>query len=442
MNRTLLALALLAWLAIAVTSLVTGPPLGHDEAAFGVAARGGGAAWLYRSTGVIEVAKLGVALGGSEVAMRFASVWLGLGVVAATALAGSRLSVKTAGWAALVVAGTHPMTLRASELIGDLPATACVLAGIAMMAGELSRDDGPRWRIVWTAPLFAAGFYFRYGSAPIVAIAAGAALILWPRRLVRAPVIATVGLFAVLLAPHAIESLRATGSLFGILEVSSKMPRRAYVGEGLVTYLTSNPFRFYGALAAPLAVVGLVGLARPTRIRVFYAAVALGQLVAIGLQSHAQPRYVFVATTLLVVSGVDVVTRVAWKPWLQRTGVALVALAWLAALILVVPYNRWLAGERGALLASAETIERDGGDGAMPCTFTCRVVTQLLWYTRCGGVLLRDVSRLPPLVAPRSYVVSVPHGVVDVAPIAAAQGAKAIELPTGHERAHVWRLSR
>ena len=441
-SRKLLTLALLAWLAIAVTSLVTGPALGHDEAAFGIAARGDGPAWLYRSTGVIWLAKLGVALGGGDVAMRLASVLLGLGLVVATWLVGSRLSPRAGGWAALVVAGAHPMALRSAELIGDLPATACVLAGIAVMAGELSRpevDGGPRWRLVWVAPLFALGFYFRYGSAPVIAIAAVAALALWPRRILRAPVVATVGLFALLLAPHAIESLRATGSLFGILEVSSKMPRRAYVGEGLVTYLTSNPFRFYGALVAPLAIAGLAGLARPTRIRVFLVAIALGQLVAIGLQSHAQPRYVFVATTLLVAVGVDVVTGVPWQRWLARTGAALVGLAWLAALAITVPYNRWLAGERAPLMAAATAI---AADGAGPCTFACRVVTQLSWYTGCEGLLLRDVAALPRMTAARSYVVSIPHGLIDLAPIAAQQGAIATVLPTGDDRAHVWRLSR
>ncbi len=439
MPRKLLALALLAWLAIAIISLVTGPPLGHDESAFGVAARGGGAVWLYRSTGVIWIAKVGVALGGSEIAMRLASVLLGLGMVVAAWLVGARLSPRAAGWTALVIAGAHPMVLRSAELIGDLPATACVLAAIAIMAAELSRDDGPRWRIVAIAPLFALGFYFRYGSAPVIATAGVAAVLLWPRRILRAPVIASVLAFAALLAPHAIESLRATGSLFGILEVSSKMPRRAYVGEGLVTYLTSNPIRFYGGLIAPLLVVGLAGLARPTRIRLFYGAIALGQVIAIGLQSHAQPRYIFIATVLLVAIGVDVITRIAWKPWLARTGVALVGLAWLAAAIIVVPYNQWLAGERAALLASARTIE---ADGTGECVFTCRVVTQLLWYTRCDGQLLRDVDRLPKLTAPSVYVVSVPHAVIDVAPIAAQQGAHVVALPTGDDRAHVWRLSR
>ena len=55
-----------------------------------------------------------------------------------------------------------------------------------------------------------------------------------------------------------------------------------------MTYLTSNPLRFYGALVAPLAVVGLgglVGLARPTRLRLFYGAIVLTMVAGASLQS-------------------------------------------------------------------------------------------------------------------------------------------------------------
>lgn len=437
MSRKLLWIALAAWLVIAIASLISGPPLGHDESAFAVSARGGGPVWLYRSTGLIWIAKLGILLGGGDIAMRIASVILGAGIVAAAYLAGLQLSEKAAGWSALVIAGAHPMVLRSSELIGDIPAAACVVAGVALFAGELQR--GPRWRVLWIAPLFAAGFYIRYGSGPVIAMAVAAALILWPRRVFSRQVLAAGALLALLLAPHFISSLRETGSLFGILEVSSKMPRRAYVGEGLVTYLTSNPFVFYGGLVAPLLLCGLARLFRPNRIVLMYGAVAVGQLVAIGIQSHAQPRYVFVATALLVVLGVDLIANVAWKPWLARTGVALVGLAILASLIIVVPHNRWLANERAPLLAAARTIDADGTE---TCKIACVVVPQLEWYTPCEVFMLRNVAAVPQLVAPRIYVVSVPHAIVEVGPIADEQHAHAQPLDTRNDRARVWRISR
>src|SRR5258708_20815594 len=107
----------------------------------------------------------------------------------------------------------------------------------------------------------------------------------------------------------------SSGSPLVILRTSAAMPRRAFVCEGLLTYVSTNPFRFYGALIAPLLVTGLVRLARPNRRILFAGTVALGQVILLGLQSHAQPRYVFVATVLLAILGVDLVARwprVAW----------------------------------------------------------------------------------------------------------------------------------
>src|SRR5947207_1929876 len=43
----------------------------------------------------------------------------------------------------------------------------------------VGRDAGPRWRLVAAAPLLAAAFYLRYGSAPVIALALGAAGLIW-----------------------------------------------------------------------------------------------------------------------------------------------------------------------------------------------------------------------------------------------------------------------
>src|SRR6185503_21175740 len=157
----------------------------------------------------------------------------------------------------------HPMALRAAELLSDLPAMAGILGGIALLASELDersesggrgpvgsadgeggrrlsidRDAGPRWRIVLAAPIFAAAFYVRYGSAPVIALAIAVACALWFRAVLRRPwpVLAMVGLLALLIVPHVLRSRDATGTWLGILEISAGMPRRAYIGEGLITY--------------------------------------------------------------------------------------------------------------------------------------------------------------------------------------------------------------
>lgn len=438
-ERRLLGAAVLAWAIVAAMNLCAGPPLGHDEAAFAIVARGDGPIWLYRSRGVVALAQLGLALGGADWQLRLPNAILGLGVVLAVYAVGrAAFSARTGAWAAAILAGAHPMVIRSAELLGDLPATAGILAGIAMLVGELRRPGGPRWRIALAAPAFAAAFYLRYGSAPVIAIAGIAALALWwPSIRARPlPVVAATALFVCLLVPHALHSLHYTAEILGVLHWSAGTPRLAYPGEGLVTYLTSNPFTYYGALVAPVIAAALVGLVRTFRSRApwFLASVAIGQVIAIGLQSHAQPRYVFVAVALLVVLGVETARTLA-RP---RVGLALAFAAWLALAIGAIPYARAIARSRATITAAAATVRAH--QGAAGCVVIAGLVPQLMWYSRCQGVRAGEVvlSTLPP--DDEDYLVSTPYTPLDGARFAATRGATVVELPTGNDHARVWRL--
>jgi len=440
-ERRILLIAIAAWLAVAVIALVASPPLGHDEAAFAAAARGDAPAWLYRSQGVVALARIGIWLGGSDFALRIVPTLLGVGVVIGTFAVGrAAFGSRTGAWAAAVIAGAHPMLMHGAELIGDLPATACVLAGIAILIGELDRVGGPRWRLVGAAPAFAAAFYFRYGSAPVIALAGIAAVGVWWRPLVARPAraLATVGAFAALLAPHVIHSLSATGSMLGILSVSAAMPHRDYIGEGLITYVTAVPFAFYGALVSPAMIAGLVAIARPPERRrptAFLAIVALGQIILLGLESHAQPRYVFVASALLVVLGVDALLR--YLPQSSRQlGPGLVALAWLGMAIAVVPIARYVTQQRAPLWHAAGAVTSDAAGRS--CVVAARDAPELIWATHCK--IVRATPPYQPLPADRlRYVVSVPRLTVDVAPIAEVEHAAARALFAA-DGAAVWRL--
>ena len=441
-DRQIVAAALLAWFAVGVLALASGPPLGHDEAAYAVAARGDGPAWAYRSTGMIAIAHVGLALGGSPVVLRAISLVLGAGVlVAAFALGRAAFSARTGAWAAAVLATAHPIAAHGAELIGDLPATACLLGGVAILLGELERERA-RWRLVWAAPLFAAAFYIRYGSAPVIAMVAVLAVVLYARRLACLPVLATVVVAALLVVPHVVRSLDTTGSPLGILAASASMPRRAYVGEGLVTYLTSNPFRFYGALVAPVMVAGLAALRTRRRAPWFVVALALGQIVTLGLESHAQPRYVFFATALLVIAGVDVLRRFD-RP---RLAAAACGLAWLGLAIAIVPYQHYLADQRAPLYAAADTIRTDAA--GQPCAIAANVAPQLIWATHCEVVIAKTAPKVLapwPAAAAREYVVSAPHAVISSAllqDVAATAQAAPRELAVASPDARVWRLDR
>lgn len=439
-ERRLLLAAMLAWAIVALLNIVTGPPLGHDESAFSIVARGDND-WFYRSRGVIAIADLGIAMGGADWQMRIASAVIGLGVVLAVYAVGrAAFDARSGAWAAAVIATAHPMLARNADLLGDLPACAGMLFGIAVLIAELDRPAGPRMRLVLAAPAFAFAFYMRYGSAPIIAIAGVAALLLWWRALLvrPLPVLVTVLAFAVLLVPHARHSLALTGSLLGVLHNSAGVPRRAYVGEGLVTYLTANPFVYYGALVAPVILGGLVGLAR-RRFRArgawLVALVALGQVLALGLESHGQPRYVYLAVALLVVLGVEQWRALAWP----RVGLALVGAAWLAVAIGLVPYHRSMARTRTTITAAAATIRADR-DPAQACIFVAGVIAQLAWYARCEGTPTRVAT--PSTLGPgrARYIVSTPYGVIDGPALAAALHVTVVELPTGLADARVWRV--
>lgn len=440
-DRRLLTAALVVWCVTALIGLVFGPVLGHDEAAFAITARGEAppGEWLYRSDGTIAIAKIGIALGGAAWQLRLVSALVSpLAIVAAYAVGRAAFSARTGAWAAAVLAGSHPMVLRNAELLSDLPAMACVLGGIAVLVAELGREDGPRWRLVLAAPMFAAAFYVRYGSAPVVAFAIAVAGLLWWRAVVRRPlrVVAMVMVLAALLIPHLLRSREVTGTMLGILEVSRGMPRRAYVGEGLVTYLTSNPFLFYGFLTAPVMVAGLAGLVAARRKPAWYlGVVALGQIISLGLQSHAQPRYVFVATALLVVLGVEALSRSRWA-W-PRAALALVATSWLGVVVAMPLYYRHIDDARAPLIDASRAIRANSGD--RPCAVVALIAPQLMWYSRCqvfvAGLLV------DPMPADRDrYAASFTSWPIELAPILARQHLQATPIATQDRRAQLWLL--
>jgi hypothetical protein len=270
----------------------------------------------------------------------------------------------------------------------------------------------------------------------VIAVALTAAAVVWWRTIAARPLpaLAALALLAALLIPHLVRSALATGSPLGILTISAGMPRRAYVGEGLVTYLTSNPLQFYGVLIAPVMLAGVLGLLQ-TRRRApwFLAIVALGQLVALGLNNHGQSRYVFVAAVLLAVIGVDTLARIG------RPGVALamVAAAWLGTVVTQVVVCRGAALGRAPIVRAADAARADAA--GRRCAVVAAMVPQVAWYSRCQVYLSRLLDA--PMPADRArYAVATAHRPIDLDRAVAVHHARARPLPTGDPDALVWRL--
>lgn len=419
MRRTtaiVFGLGLAGWLASAVL-LWSAPVLGHDEAQYAIAAHdwlaGNPVRWVYLSYGMNLVAAPGVLAGGGEQALRVLPLLLGVGfLVAGAHLARKVTSARTAAWLVATFAGTLSIAKRSSELLSDLPAAACLLVALALIVDELDRDTGPRWRVVFTAPLFAAAFYLRYGSCIPIAMIGLAAIAFGWRSIARRPLpaLATVALLTALLVPHLAYAIRETGKPLGIMLESTTVIGSG-IGASLVVYLTSNPFAYYG-FTAPILAGGIASIIQiRDRRRAFLWTVALLDLVAVGLTPTPQARYIVTAMVLFGMLGIDAIDHLlASRP--PRVRVAVAALAGIALLaswaetIIAVHRLASTSSERYApTLLAASAIRRD--TAGQPCEVICRHTTQLAWYSGCANAL--DASP-ESIRRAHVYVIIEPHG--------------------------------
>jgi len=372
-SRTLITAAVGVWIAAAAIRWAICSPLGHDEARYALSARallhGHLPRWDYVPPGVAALGVPGLLLGAGERAMRLVPLVANLGLLAAAFAIARRFSRDTAAWTLAVLAGTLPLLRLSTDLLSDIPSAALVLAGLAVLLGELD------WRIVVVAPLFAAAFYVRYGSCIPIAIIAIAVLAFRLRELRLAPAAATLGLFALLLVPHLLQSHAIDGSALGIIKASAAMPAP---GRGLADYAL-HPFHHFGLLGPALIVIAIAGAMRDRR-RAMLVVIAVAQIVVLGLQTQAQPRYVFVALVLFAIVAVDTL-----KPHLARVALAVVAATWLVVVVSAVRSKHELELENAHTLASAAVVRAD--DAGRPCFVMGRKRMQLEWYSGCESTL-------------------------------------------------------
>jgi hypothetical protein len=403
LTRVVLVAGLLCWVVQALARWSLAVPLGHDEARYALDARdlliGATPRFFYSAPGMTLVALPGLLAGGSEQALRVVPILLGFGfLLAAWNLARTVAGPHTAAWAVAALASSRHLSTNSSELLSDLPSGACLLLAITVLVIELSRPDGIRWRIVVAAPLCAAAFYVRFGSAAAIAVIAGAFALVGHRAMRRRPwpVVCMVGLFAVLLVPHAIRSLQVTGTITGILEMSATIPGEA---SGPWAYLR-DPFGMYGGLVAPLMLLGLIGFRRD-RIALGLVLAATGHIALLSMTTQAQPRFVYVATVLLVILGCDaLVAAVRARPRITRiaAAAAIVALCvpWLGLRRGLVRYREVRVEGNARTFVAADIIRADL-DPAQPCEVVAGGDrTRLEWYSRCAAVIdpRRDDAQL------------------------------------------------
>ena len=321
---------------------------------------------------------------------------LGLTFIAAAWFVSVRLADRdAAAWTIAVVVGTTPLIRFDVELLSDLPSAACMLALVAVLATELR--DRPTWRFCVCAPLAIAAVYIRYGSCVPVALIAAIALAFGWRAIARHPWPVVVTAASVVLA---VLPLRAA------LAYSSKVPPATH---GLADYLR-HPVSYFGALAPPLM---LLALTTRDRWRRFAVTVGVADIVALGIETAAQARYVVLGLVLLVAVGVaEARDRLARTRHRRAIGIAcglLVGASWLVALYAAYAVRDRRAAAIAPTIAAAMAIRADA-HGAR-CEVIGRHFTQLEWYSGCRGV-----ARDTPGVL--TYIVRDDSGVWQPAPAA------------------------
>ena len=308
---------------------------------------------------------------------------LGLAFIAAAWFVAVRLADRdAAAWAIAVVVGTTPLVRFDVELMSDLPSAACMLAIVGVLARELR--DRPRWRLCICAPLAIAAVYIRYGSVVPVALIAVAAVGFGARAIARHPWPPLVTAAAVVLA---VVPLRAA------LAFSAKVPPATH---GLADYLR-HPVWYFGALAPPLM---LLALTTRDRWRRFAVVIGAADIVALGIETAAQARYVVLGLVLLVAVGVaEARERLLRSRHRRAFGIAcgiVVGSTWLVALYAAFAIRERRTTGMAPTLDAAMAIRADAHGER--CEVIGRHFTQLEWYSGC-----RAVSTVSPGV--RTYVV-------------------------------------
>jgi hypothetical protein len=439
-TRLLVIGAWLTWLMCAVVHWGSGAPLGHDEARYAIAGHdllgGDDSRWEYVPPGMELIAVPGLALGGTERALRLLPVLLsGLFLAVLWRVARTIGNTDTAAWTIALAAATGPLVRLSSDLLSDVPSTALLLGTAAIVFREVTRPDGPTRALLW-APLLAAGaFYIRYGSCIPLAIIAALAVACAPRAIVRRPLLAggAVAVFVVLLLPHLIHSELSTGSLLGTLRSSATVPKG--VGKGISEY-AAHPVQYLGAFAVAL-LPAVICFGLDTRVRAMLLALAVLDVLSLGIQTTAQARYVYLATSLVLVLGPIAVARIRWsgafaaraRRFAARLAVVAVILGWSFQVAAAFRYRTTRVDGMIATIRAAAAIR--GDVRGERCYVLGRHDTQLEWYTGCeyrlvlpdhidralyavwdstGGPWQPDLAALPP---PTRDVLRVP-GLVEV----------------------------
>ena len=298
--------------------ILDGGPLGHDESAYAVKARSWlegtpATGWLlHRGIGMSVYGYVILALGGSEAGLRSLGLIATAGLAVAVWALGRRMAnPRVAAMASLAVVAGPALLRRSTEFLSDIPSAALLVGCMVVVWKELGERGAASYRLLWALPFAWTAFYLRYQSALALALMAAVVLILWWPKLRRSPgpVIALCAIGLVGLVPHMTHAVNLTGRPWGILSRTGGGAVRSFIGEGLVDYAGLIGWSLGGFVGPIVIVVGFAGLVRWWRQKVireqllFLLVPAFAQVLALGLISHGEARFIFFPLALIVVAG-------------------------------------------------------------------------------------------------------------------------------------------
>lgn len=436
------------------------PYVGHDESVYANRARSlvtdlPAAGWqVSRPPALPVLAAPVVAAGGGLTALRLLGLALTMAALVVTWLVARRLSGPvTAALAVLTVLAVPGFVRRVPELLTDIPAAGLLMAVTGLLVAR--RRGATPWCVPAAALLAAVAFQLRYGVISSLGMIGLAAVLVYGPRVWwqdRRWVGLALAIWLAGFVPHLLWSRAVTGSPLGALELANASADYGAPGSGLVDYVTG----FAGPIAGRIgAAVMLLGLARAAllavrRLRggprsgdprtgderwvVLLALAAVLQVVALGIPSHAEPRFVFYAMLALAVAGAHTAVRLAGRLGRrQRLALGLLAVILLAGVAAgTVRTERSLAGasvEREVVAAAGRAIGT-AAPGRPPCLVVSEERPELGWYTGCADAPVQ--LRLPAVPAGAAVHVVVFSGGEAPAPgLAAALDRLAAARATG-----------
>lgn len=393
----------IAVVAAALVPLVAnGETLGHDESAYALKA----VAWLegapdtgwtiHRGPALSGFAYFVLGADGSEAALRTVGLVSLIGLALATWRLGWRMFAGSVGaFAALVVVAGPAILRRSTEFLTDIPAAALLMVCMVVLWREFADKAQPSYALAWLLPFAWGAFYLRYQSILALGLIGLTVLILfWSKVRARpGPLVATASIGAVGLIPHFAYSIQTTGSPIGILLFTGRVAGREFLGEGIIDYALLSVWPLMGLVGIPAIVLFLIWVinswSEPTRRKkaLFLAVPAIGQVLALGIVSHGEARFVFFPMALTAVGAVAGVAH-----WLSlrdsrirsATAVGLVALLF-GSIALSVDSARSSVDRRinsnEPVELSAELIEAESG--RQSCAVMTSYTPQVTFYSGC-----------------------------------------------------------